>query len=109
MAIIGDVELLVTPDQLNTKAAEVEKKVAKMRERFDSMQRIVMDRSKSYWQGEAGDQHRKNYEEQLSNIESALNRLSEHPGDLRTIAQKYSDTELKIENLVMSELPGDVL
>ena len=40
--------------------------------------------------------------------EVILKRLAEHPADLRVIAQTYSDTELKIEEVIQS-LPGDVL
>ncbi len=107
MAIVGAVELLVTPDVLNQKAIEVEKNVNNMRQRFDAM-RTLVDKSKGYWAGEAGDMHRQNYTEQQDNIEQILNRLSEHPVDLRNIAQTYSATELKVESIIQS-LPGDVL
>ncbi|RKJ02698.1 hypothetical protein D7X87_16575 [bacterium D16-54] len=107
MAIIGAVELLVTPDVLNQKAVEVEKNISNMRQRFDTMKTLV-EKSKGYWIGEAGDMHRQNYSEQQDNIDQVLNRLSEHPIDLRSIAQTYSATELKVENIIQS-LPGDVL
>ncbi len=107
MVIIGAVELLVTPDVLNQKAVEVEKNISNMRQRFDTMKTLV-EKSKGYWIGEAGDMHRQNYSEQQDNIDQVLNRLSEHPIDLRSIAQTYSATELKVENIIQS-LPGDVL
>jgi WXG100 family type VII secretion target len=108
MAILGDVELLVTPEQLNNKAAEVEKNVANMRTRFDNMKRLI-DKSQNYWIGDAGDMHRQNYADQVENIELVLKRLAEHPEDLRAIAQTYSETELKIADVIVPELPGDVL
>ena len=107
MAIAGAVELLVTPEVLNQKAVEVEKNVANMRTHFENM-RTLVEKSKGYWVGEAGDMHRQNYTEQQENIEQILQRLAEHPADLRVIAQTYSDTELKIEEVIQS-LPGDVL
>ncbi|MCI9162212.1 MAG: WXG100 family type VII secretion target [Lachnospiraceae bacterium] len=107
MAIAGAVELLVTPEVLNQKAVEVEKNVANMRTHFENM-RTLVEKSKGYWVGEAGDMHRQNYTEQQENIEQILKRLAEHPADLRVIAQTYSDTELKIEEVIQS-LPGDVL
>ena len=60
MAIVGAVELLVTPDVLNQKAVEVEKNINNMRQRFDAMKTLV-EKSKGYWLGEAGDMHRQNY------------------------------------------------
>ena len=107
MAIAGAVELLVTPEVLNQKAVEVEKNVANMRTHFENM-RTLVEKSKGYWVGQAGDMHRQNYTEQQENIEQILKRLAEHPADLRVIAQTYSDTELKIEEVIQS-LPGDVL
>ena len=41
MAIVGAVELLVTPDVLNQKAVEVEKNINNMRQRFDAMKTLV--------------------------------------------------------------------
>lgn len=107
MAIAGGVELLVTPEVLNQKAVEVEKNVAAMRTHFETM-RTLVGKSKGYWVGEAGDMHRQNYTEQQENIEQILRRLAEHPADLRVIAQTYSETELRIEDVIES-LPGDVL
>lgn len=108
MAIMGNVELLVTPEVLNQKAGEVEKNVANMKQRFENMKTLV-ERSKSYWVGDAGDQHRQNYLNQAESIDMVLRRLGEHPGDLRSIAQTYTATELKIEESVIQTLPGNVL
>lgn len=108
MAIVGAVELLVTPETLHQKATEVEARVKAMKTRFDNMKALV-DKSSSYWVGEAGDMHRKNYADQVENIDQILRRLGEHPIDLRAIAQTYSDTELKIQETIIQELPGDVL
>lgn len=107
MAIQGSVQLLVTPEVMNAKAGDVEKCVSNMRRRFDAMKTLV-DKSKGYWVGEAGDMHRQNYEEQKENIETVLKRIAEHPVDLRNIAQTYTSTELKAESIIQ-ELPGDVL
>ena len=68
-----------------------------------------VEKSSGYWVGEAGDMHRQNYTDQIENIETMLKRLSEHPVDLSTIAQKYSETELRIAGVIVPTLPGDVL
>ncbi len=106
--IIGSVELRVTPEQLNIKAGEVEKHVAQMKAHFETMKSLV-EKSSAYWVGEAGDLHRNNYEEQIENIEVMIRRLNEHPGDLRTIAQTYTDVELRVNESIIQELPGNVL
>lgn len=108
MAIMGGVELLVTPEVMNQKATEVERHVANMKRRFENMKTLV-EKSKGYWTGEAGDQHRQNYSDQADSIDMVLRRLGEHPGDLRSIAQTYTAAELKIEEAIIQELPGNVL
>ncbi|WP_432627720.1 WXG100 family type VII secretion target [Brotaphodocola sp.] len=108
MAIAGSVELLVMPELLVQKADEVQKKVIDMKNCFDRMKTLV-DRSKSYWVGEAGDQHRKNYSEQQQNISDMLRRWDEHPRDLNAIAQTYLTTEKNIQQVIVQELPGDLL
>ena len=108
MAIQGGIELLVTPERLNQKAGEVEKHVANMRQRFVAMN-VLVQKSKGYWIGDAGNMHRQNYSEQQDNIEQVLRRLGEHPGDLRAIAQTYTATELKIEEEIVHSLTGNIL
>ncbi len=107
MAIQGGVELLVTPEVLNSKASEVERDVKDMRQRFDAMDTLIK-KSSSYWIGEAGDMYRQNYESQVPEIERMLGVLSQHPQDLRAIAQTYTDVELKNAGIAQ-ELPGDLL
>ena len=68
----------------------------------------LVDKSSGYWIGEAGEMHRKNYADQKDNIDTILRRLSEHPGDLRAIAQTYTTVELKTQEIA-ANLPGDVL
>lgn len=108
MAISGSVELLVTPEELANQANEVEKRVGNMKQRFDNLKRLV-EKSKGYWIGDAGDMHRQNYVNQEANIDQVLRRLGEHPKDLRAIAQTYTTAELIIEEAIIQELPGDVL
>lgn len=107
MAIQGGVELLVTPEVLNAKANEVERNIRNMKQRFDAMDTLIK-KSSSYWIGEAGDMHRQNYESQVSGIEEMLEVLSQHPQDLRAIAQAYTNVELE-NTSIAQELPGDLL
>lgn len=106
MGILGNVQLKVKPEVLNEKAIVVENNVRKMKSAFEDMKAIV-EKSSAYWVGEAGELHRKNYGEQVENIDTILRRLGEHPGDLRDIAQTYATAELKAEQRI-EELPGNV-
>lgn len=101
------VSFKVTPEVLTAKSAEAAKSVSAMREHFEELRRLV-DKTKSYWVGEAGDKHREMYYALEEDTEEILKRLGEHPVDLVAIAQKYTDTELKIQQEIQ-ELPGDVI
>ncbi|MBQ9136705.1 MAG: WXG100 family type VII secretion target [Lachnospiraceae bacterium] len=103
----SNVTIKVTPEQLTEKSSEVAGKVQSMRQHFKDLQDAV-NKSKSYWVGEAGDKHRQMYADLEEEIEEILNRLAEHPRDLVTIAQKYSDVELKIQQEIEA-LPSDIL
>lgn len=107
MAGLGQVTLKVTPEVLTAKSTEVANKVNSMRRHFDDLKALI-DKTSGYWIGEAGDKHRKMYQDLESDVEEILKRLGEHPVDLVTIAQKYSDVELKIEQEIQS-LPSDVI
>lgn len=106
-SLFGSVTFKVTPEVLNSKANEVSSLIKKVRMEFDNLNTSI-NRTKVYWIGEAGDAHRKAYEDQKSNIDEIIRRLEEHPRDLVSIAQTYTDTELKIEEYI-SSLPSDLI
>lgn len=101
------VSLKVTPEILTSKSTEVANKVRSMTQHFQDLKEIT-EKTKGYWQGEAGDKHRKLYADLVPDIEEILKRLGEHPVDLVTIAQKYTDVELKIQQDIAA-LPSDVI
>ena len=107
MAIIGDVHIKVSTDILNDKAQTVSKSISNMANCFEDLERIV-NRTSYYWIGEAGDLHRKLYQEQKSKVEEMLKRLKEHPKDLAAIAQNYQAAEMKVTQ-VANALSGDVI
>jgi len=107
MAGLVGVNIKVTPEVLTAKSSEVAKKVNNMKQYFADLKDCV-DKTGGYWIGDAADRHRSMYKEMEGEIEAILQRLGEHPVDLVTIAQKYSDVELKIEQDI-DALPGDIL
>ena len=105
--MIGEATLKVTPEVLNAQANKVTAELTKITSEFDKLGQTI-SRTKGYWIGEAGELHRQMYESQKDSIQQILKRLKEHPRDLQAIAQNYSATELKIQELI-SELPNDVI
>ncbi len=107
MAIGGDVFIRVKPETLVEKSQEVSESIRKMAACFDELERII-NRTSYYWIGEAGDMHRRLYQEQKDNVDEIMRRLKEHPADLLTIAQNYMHTEQAVEE-VANQLDGDVI
>lgn len=105
--LASGVELKVTPERLVEKSETVEKKIEKVKRHFETLQTLV-SKSQGYWLGEAGELYRQKYKDQEANVESILNRLMEHPADLKTIAQTYMGAESAVQQIIES-LPGDVL
>lgn len=107
MAITGNVHIKVNSAVLNSKAQAVSKSVAGMANCLEQLERIV-SRTSCYWIGEAGDVHRKMYQEQKPQIEEMIKRLREHPADLVIIARTYEATEIAVQSIA-AELPGDAI
>ena len=107
MAISGNVEVKVSPAELLSKAETVSAGIANMENQCGQLEQII-NRTSSYWIGEAGDMHRTIYQNQKLHIEEMMKRLKEHPADLIVIAQTYIEAEERAESLA-SGLPGDVI
>lgn len=89
---IGMVEVRVSPEVLRTQADEVRRLGNDMRQRFSALE-DTMARTKYYWLGDAGELHRKLYEQQKENVDKMLLRLMEHPDDLIAISETYMQGE----------------
>lgn len=107
MAIIGEVSVKVRPEVLAEKSQEVSASIRKMASCFEELERII-SRTGYYWIGEAGDMHRKLYQEQREAVDEMMKRLEEHPKDLLTISQTYVQAEQAVTSIA-NELPGDVI
>ncbi len=99
--------LNVSPEALRNAAQTAQGRINKMVQLFDSVEQLV-SRSKGYWQGDAGEFHRKSYEDRKEDIALALKRLQEHPGDLLAMADVY-DTSESTAREIAAALPSDVL
>lgn len=108
MAMDGaGVEIKVQPEVLRAKADEVSGAIVQMEQTFESVQSTV-ERTRYYWIGEAGELHRRMFEEQKDDVEELLKRLKEHPVDLQKIAQTYSDTE-QAQTAAASQLSSNLI
>lgn len=107
MAIAGGVHIRVNPAELNQKAQSVSRSISNMERQFEQLETII-NRTNSYWIGEAGNMHRQIYQNQKPKVEEMMKRLKEHPSDLALIAQNYMDTESSVTSIA-ADLPGDVI
>ncbi len=98
----------VSTEVMITKAAEVEDKVENMRKRLEEMEDIIVG-TRTYWIGEAGDLHRDKYISRKDEISEILQRLAEHPVNLRTVAQQIYGGLINENKEIIVNLPGDAI
>lgn len=99
--------ILVTPEELASKASSVNQKITRMRSLFQDMENKV-NSTNGYWVGEANDEYRGKYRQYKEVIEEMFNRLQEHVTDLNEMSGVYSTTEKEIEEMI-EELPVDII
>lgn len=92
---------------LEARADSVQQKIQAVKGRFEKMGEVVSN-SCSYWEGDAGDAHRREYQEYRDEIEEALKRFQENVTDLKKIAGIYRDAADATEQLGR-DLPSDVI
>lgn len=105
--MIGNATIIVSTDVLVAKAQSVTQSINNMSNCFDELETVI-NRTGYYWIGEAGDMHRKLYQEQKDDVAEMMKRLKEHPKDLITIAQNYAEVEKSVTE-VANMLSGDVI
>ena len=105
MALEGT--LRVTPEVLIQKAESVSAHVSSVQKHLTAMREAV-EHSRGYWNGEAGDAHRRTYEDRQPVLEEILKRFQEHSTDLKLMAQNYIQAE-KAAVEIIQELPSDVI
>ncbi len=86
------INLKVTPEQLQQKARDVSEAVSKMKTDFAKMNTAV-NSTHSYWIGQAGELHRKLYNDKANEINEILQLLGRYPTDLLKMAGIYTKSE----------------
>ena len=93
--------------QMAATAEELRQQGNDMKRHFDEIS-AVMDRTGTYWTGEAADRHRKLYSEQKDDVDQMLRRIMEHPVDLGLISQQYREGENQSVSIAEG-LPSDTI
>ncbi len=99
--------ITVTPEEMVSAASELSGYVSTMNECFQQMKN-TMAQTEGYWVGEAGEAHRKLYQEQVAKTEEIIARYTEHVRDLNAMAGVYTEAEQTAQNLA-DELPMSIL
>lgn len=104
---MAGIQLKVSPDVLKVKAQQISGQVQKLQDHWQRIYDLVKN-SKSYWEGEASDYHRRYLKENDDDAKKLLKRLAEHPEDLEKMAGVYEKAEEQAMQ-VASSLPDDVI
>lgn len=106
-AAVGGQNIAVDTNRMLLSAEDVLRLVISMRRHFNNIENS-MKKTNGYWIGEAGDVHRKLYEDKKEEINRILLRLQEHPEDLQQIAANYLGV-VKTNTAVSSQLATNVI
>ena len=85
--------LKVTPEQVRTKAGEIEAQKQRMVDLMTAMQQEVNRLPNEFWQSQSGMQFSERYQAVQKNCQGALDTLMTHIRNLRDAAQKYEAVE----------------
>ena len=102
-----EITVRISTERLAQASGDIGRKVNELKAAFEEMTDVV-NRTNSYWLGEAGEAHRKAYQQMQPHQEEVLNRLKEQVSDLIQIAGIWETAEQEIGELNQS-LPDDVI
>ena len=101
------ITLKVKPEVMKSKANEISSSIKSIDKELKEITRVVLG-TKKYWEGDASNQHQKNYVTIKDDIPKIIKRLEEHPTDLLKMAGLYEEAE-KQNQLLSNKLPVDVI
>lgn len=102
-----DISIKVNTEILMRLAGEAEKQISDVETCLREIG-VLIERTGSYWVGEAGDKCRFQYKQQQDDVEMILNQIKQQPEKLLDIAGVYRDTENEAVNVSLP-LPGDII
>ena len=104
---MNGITLKVSPDVLKSKAQEIESEINRIQSYWKQISKMILN-SRSYWAGEASEEHQKYRVDVEDDMQVIFKRLREHPRDLLSMADIYISTEQEVIEEV-SVLPDDVI
>lgn len=104
---MAGITLKVSPGELKAKAEEIRGQIKSFETNWEQFAHLVQN-SKSYWTGDAGDAHQKMFVQYKGDVERIIKRLGEHPDDLLKMAGLYEESEQRVVSTVQ-KLSGDVI
>lgn len=105
MSTVGTI--VVKPEELVAKSAELHKKVEVLKSQFERMNHL-MHKTNDYWLGEAGNFHRDMYTHLVENEPVLIQSLEQYSNILIQIAANYETNENKLV-MEAGALPNDIL
>lgn len=107
MSDADSVYIKVRSEALKSKADDTDRALNDLRTKLEALEDI-MNRTRGYWIGEAGEKHLALYNTQKEKTNDVLRRWTEYPKKLREMAGVYEETEEA--NVQVSDiLSGDVI
>lgn len=104
---MSDFIIRVTPDVLVSASEDILKYAELIEDTFSHMQTKVQ-RTDSFWSGDAAELHRTLFDDQIPAMESIVNRFRAHADKLKQIAGNYANAKATVMTAV-EELPNDVI
>lgn len=106
--MLGNVTIRVTAAELYQKAESLKTRISRAEAALTEIEETV-ENMENYWFGEAGEKHRKLYEDQKDKRQELLQRLKGHSENLQSIARIYDDTLPQIQEQFIVPLPGNII
>ena len=103
----AQISLKVSPEDLRQAASGVSSMANALQSDFDSLQRLV-ERTRYYWLGAAGDQYRSDFAARKQVTEHIIHTLRKYPIDLLQMAQIYDAAETG-NTRSLGSLPSNIL
>lgn len=100
------IALRVTPEELKTQKNVVQTDLNNIRNDINQITTEIRGTS-SYWQGDAGNKQRTEYENRVQSIDQMLLRLQSYPDRLLQMAGIYENAE-EISKDTASRMPADI-
>lgn len=104
---MADISLKVTPDVLRDTAGQFKTTVGHLRNEMDDAKSLV-ERSRFYWTGRAGDKYRQSFAARRTEAQELLDRLGKYPTDLLQMAGIYDQAE-SANAQDTGKLPTDII